>query len=147
MKYCSSCRASYPLEYTACPKDQTALQLVTELSPGLVLRGKYEILAKLGAGGMGAVYKARHVAFGELRAIKVVGSHLVANEQALVRFRSEAVVARRLQHPNAVRVDDLDTTDDGLPFIVMEYVEGRSLRALFAEEILDLTTRRVLDLA
>ena len=51
-------------------------------------------------------------------------------ESFLKRFRTEAVVTRRLQHPNAVRVDDLDVTEDGRPFIVMEYVEGPNLREL-----------------
>lgn len=146
MKYCSSCQASYPLDYTACPKDQTPLQMITDLVSGLVLRGKYEILEKLGAGGMGAVYKARHLAFGELRAIKFVGSHLLSDERILARFRAEAVVARRLQHPNAVKVEDLDATDDGRPFIVMEYVKGRSLRDLFCEEN-EVSTKRILALA
>lgn len=146
MKYCPSCQASYPHDYTACPKDQTSLQPVTDLIPGMVLRGKYEILDKLGAGGMGAVYKARHVAFDELCAIKFVGAHLLEDERALLRFRAEAVVARRLQHPNAVKVQDLDTTDDGRPFIVMEYVQGRSLRELFRDER-DVPTKRILALA
>jgi len=114
--------------------------------PGLVLRDKYEILEKLGAGGMGAVYKALHLAFNELRAIKFVGTHLLSDERALARFKAEAVVARRLQHPNAVKVEDLDTTDDGRPFIVMEYVRGRSLRDLFFDEG-EVSTKRVLALA
>ncbi|MEO5763123.1 MAG: protein kinase [Vicinamibacteria bacterium] len=146
MKYCEACQSSYPLAYTSCPKDQSPLQLVTDFMPGMVLRGKYEIVQKLGAGGMGSVYKVRHLAFGELRAVKFVSSHLAADEQVLARFRSEAVVARRLQHPNAVRVDDIDTTDDGRPYIVMEYVAGRSLRELFNDES-DVSTKRILALA
>jgi serine/threonine protein kinase len=114
--------------------------------PGLVLRDKYEVLEKLGAGGMGAVYKARHLAFNELRAIKFVGTHLLSDERALARFKAEAVVARRLQHPNAVKVEDLDTSEDGRPFIVMEYVRGRSLRDLFFDEG-EVSTKRVLALA
>jgi serine/threonine-protein kinase len=134
VKYCDTCHAAYPSDFVSCPKDQGTLRSVTELLPGLVLRGKYEILQKLGAGGMGAVYKARHTAFGELRALKVIGTHLVGDEDYLARFRSEAVLARKLQHPNVVRVDDFDQTDDGRPFIVMEYVEGRSLRHVIHAE-------------
>jgi serine/threonine protein kinase len=100
----------------------------------MVLRGKYEILGKLGAGGMAAVYRARHLAFGEVRAIKVVNNRLADDEDFLRRFRNEAVVARRLQHPNAVRVDDLDMTEDGRPFIVMEYVEGQNLREVIRHQ-------------
>jgi serine/threonine protein kinase len=94
----------------------------------MVLRGKYEILGKLGAGGMATVYRARHLAFDEIRAIKVVASRLADDEDFLKRFRNEAVVARRLHHPNAVRVEDFDNTEDGRPFIVMEYVDGSNLR-------------------
>jgi serine/threonine protein kinase len=134
VKYCDACRASYPTEFSTCPKDQSVLRSITELLPGMVVRGKYQILEKIGAGGMGAVYKARHTAFGETRAIKLVASQFAADSSFLARFRAEAVVARRLAHPNAVRVEDLDTTENGLPFIVMEYVEGTSLRSVLARE-------------
>jgi len=134
VKYCDTCRTSYPSDFVACPKDKSALRPVTDLMPGLVLRGKYEILEKLGAGGMGAVYKARHTAFGELRALKVIGTHLVGDEDYLARFKSEAVLSRKLDHPNVVRVEDFDVTEDGRPFIVMEYVEGESLRGVIRRE-------------
>jgi serine/threonine-protein kinase len=146
VKICDSCRTSYPHEFTICPKDQTPLHQVGELTPGMVLRGKYELIAKLGAGGMGAVYKARHLAFGELRALKIIGAHLLADEGFVGRFKSEAVVTRKLQHPNVVRVEDLDTTDDGQPFIVMEYVEGESLRGI-VQRTGPLGVPRALDLA
>src|SRR5215510_1697145 len=100
----------------------------------MVIRGKYEILSKVGSGGMASVYKARHVAFGEVVALKLVGTRLAGDADFLKRFRNEAIVTRRLQHPNAVHVDDLDSTEDGRPFIVMEYVDGRSLRELVRAE-------------
>ncbi len=134
MRYCPSCHSVYPNEFRTCPKDQSELLAASELQPGMVLRGKYEILGKLGQGGMATVYRARHLAFDEVRAIKVVSNRLADDEDFLRRFKKEAVVARRLQHPNAVRVDDLDTTEDGRPFIVMEFVEGRNLRELVRHE-------------
>ncbi len=134
MRYCPTCHSVFPNEFRTCPKDQAELVAASELQPGMVLRGKYEITGKLGAGGMAAVYRARHLAFGEVRAIKVVNSRLADDEDFLKRFRNEAVVARRLQHPNAVRVDDLDMTEDGRPFIVMEYVDGLNLRELIRRE-------------
>ena len=100
----------------------------------MVLRGKYEILDKVGAGGMASVYRARHLAFNEVCAIKVVAARLSDDEDFLRRFRNEAVVARRFQHLHAVRVDDLDTTEDGRPFIVMEYVDGPNLREVVRRE-------------
>ena len=120
MKYCDTCHSAFPDDFTTCPRDQAALRFASDLLPGMVLRGKYEVLEMIGAGGMAAVVRARHVAFGEIRAINVVGPRLAHEESFLKRFRTEAVVTRRLQHPNAVRVDHLDVTEDGRPFIVME---------------------------
>ncbi|MGH9432347.1 MAG: serine/threonine-protein kinase, partial [Terriglobia bacterium] len=99
-----------------------------------MVRGKYRILSKVGEGGMGAVYKALHVAFNELRALKVIRPGLVRDEVFVKRFRQEAVFARRLQHPNAVRVDDIDEADDGRPLIVMEFIEGENLKGLIGAE-------------
>ncbi|MGH9452145.1 MAG: protein kinase domain-containing protein [Terriglobia bacterium] len=106
----------------------------SEWTEGAVIRGKYRILSKVGHGGMGAVYKASHVMFDELRALKVINPELIGDELFLKRFRQEAVIARKLDHPNAVRVDDIDESEDGLPFIVMEYIEGRSLKDLIEAE-------------
>jgi len=127
MKSCPACQNLYPANFTVCPKDGVTLRTVTELAEGAVLRGKYQILGKLGQGGMGIVYKARHLHFDELCALKVVTSHLADEAGFLQRFRAEALVMRKLSHPNAVRVQDFDETEDGRPFMVMEYVEGRSL--------------------
>jgi serine/threonine-protein kinase len=134
VKYCDTCRSAYPNDFNTCPRDQAALRATADLVPGMVLRGKYEVIEKVGAGGMAAVYKARHLAFGEIRAVKVVAARLSDDEGFLKRFRTEAIVTRRLQHPHAVRVDDLDVTEDGRPFIVMEYVEGRNLREVIRAE-------------
>lgn len=93
----------------------------------MVIRNKYEILGRIGVGGMGAVYRGRHVTFNELCAIKVVNDSIAGDTNFLQRFQTEAVVTRKLRHPNAVRVDDFDYTEDGRPFIVMELVEGRNV--------------------
>jgi len=130
MKYCECCHSTYPTTFTTCPKDHTLLRFTRELSKGMVLRGKYEILEKIGAGGMGVVYRVRHLHLEEDVAIKVVSSQLAEEQGFVDRFRTEAVITRKLRHPNAVRIDDFDTTEDGQPFIVMEYVRGESLRKL-----------------
>ncbi len=134
MKYCDVCHYTYPNEFTTCPKDQALLRITSDIAPGTVIRDKYLILEKIGAGGMASVYRAKHLAFGEIRALKVVSTKLMDDDAFIRRFKTEAVVTRKLQHPNAVRVDDLDTTEDGRPFIIMECVEGRDLRALIQRE-------------
>src|SRR5207302_7826832 len=128
MKFCDKCHSTYPTEFATCPKDQSKLRVVSELQRGMELRGKYRIEEKIGEGGMATVYRAAHLHFKEDLAIKVVSSALTANQDFLNRFKREAVITRKLRHPNAVRLDDFDFTEDGRPFIAMEYVRGKSLR-------------------
>jgi serine/threonine-protein kinase len=129
MKYCETCHSIYPNEMDSCPKDKESLRQANDLMSGMIIRDKYEILEKIGIGGMAAVYKARHLTFNEIRAIKVVSSKLLSDQDFLKRFKNEAIITRKLTHPNAVHLDDFDTTEDGRPFIVMEYVQGRNLRS------------------
>src|SRR5579863_1057081 len=134
MKTCPACHSSYPPNYTVCPVDSAALVEVGTWSEGTVVRGKYQILAKVGQGGMGSVYKALHVHFEELRALKVMSPEFAADPLFVRRFKQEAVITRKLQHSNAVRVEDIDQAEDGRPFIVMEYIEGHSLKDVIQQE-------------
>lgn len=134
MKTCPSCNASYPPNYTHCPLDGAALAEGGAWQDGALVRGKYRIICKLGQGGMAVVYKAMHARFKELRALKVMNPELASNEEFVKRFLHEAVLTRKIQHCNAVRVDDIDESEDGRPFIVMEYIEGRSLRNVIETE-------------
>jgi serine/threonine-protein kinase len=134
MKICPTCQVSYPNNYAVCPADGTPLLETSIWADGSVIRGKYRIVAKVGQGGMGSVYKATHLAFDELRALKVIAPELISDDLFVKRFKHEAVITRRLQHPNAVRVDDIDEAEDGRPFIVMEFIEGKSLKKLIKEE-------------
>jgi len=117
-----------------CPADQTGLQNTHELQPGMIIRNKYQIQERIGIGGMGVVYRARHLTFNEVCAIKIVNDVIGGDANFLQRFQTEAVVTRKLRHPNAVRVDDFDYTDDGRPFIVMELVEGRNIGEILQAE-------------
>jgi len=83
---------------------------------------------------MASVYKAMHTRFNEVRALKVISPELASDVNFVRRFEQEAIVTRKLQHPNAVRVDDIDEAEDGRPFIVMEFVEGRSLKEVIERE-------------
>ena len=100
---------------------------MTDLQPGDVLRGKYEILGEIGRGGMGVVYRARHILLDEMQALKLL---LDARPQFVKSFLAEAQLVRRLRHPFIVEVFDVDVAESGFPFVVMEYVEGPSLREL-----------------
>jgi serine/threonine-protein kinase len=92
-----------------------------------VVREKYRIVCKIGQGGMGAIYKAEHLIFEEFRALKVLMPQFAQDESLVRSLAQEARITRRLSHPNAVRVEDVDRAEDGRLFIAMEYVEGKSM--------------------
>jgi serine/threonine protein kinase len=93
---------------------------------GELTLGQYVVLDKLGAGGMGQVFKARHRRLDRVDALKVIRKDLVADADALLRFHREAKAAARLAHPNIVAVYAFDE-DDGVHFLAMEYIEGVDL--------------------
>jgi serine/threonine protein kinase len=103
---------------------------------GRVLDGKYEIVAPLGSGGMGAVYRARRVHIGDEVAIKVLHSRLTNDEKLVERFRREARAAAQLHHPNVVTIHDYGEArgPNGFAYIVMELVRGESLRDILKRE-------------
>lgn len=92
------------------------------------LEEKYEILAKLGEGGMGAVYKVRHRVLGKLRVIKTIRPQLQSDQDLQNRFLREAQVAAGLRHPHIAAVHDCAFTKNGTAYIVMEHIEGQNLR-------------------
>ena len=124
-----------------CPDDFTPLQADPTLTDapidpliGRVFEGKYRLDERLGGGGMGTVYRATHLMIERPVAIKVLGQRFVGDQTAQERFRREARAAGRMHHPNAVTVTDFGATDDGWLYIVMELLEGRTLRDLLARE-------------
>jgi serine/threonine protein kinase len=91
------------------------------------LQGKYEILQKLSEGGMGAVYKVRHRLLDEIRVIKVVRPQLEGQEELRERFFREARIAIRLRHHNIAQLYDFTIDEDGVAFIVQEFIDGITL--------------------
>jgi len=101
---------------------------------GRHIEGKYRIDSKLGAGGMGAVYRAHRLLIGDEVAVKILHPQHVSEPQATERFRREAQAAARLKHANAVSIYDFGVTSDGLVYLVMELVEGQSLREIIKQQ-------------
>ncbi len=132
MKTCPLCETAYPSNHTTCPTDGALLIESRQLEPGTVIRGKYRIERQLGRGGMGTVYLAEHILLGRQRALKFISSELSQDATFLRRFRREAQAATQLQHPNVVQVVDLDQSEDGSPYMAMEFVEGPDLRHALA---------------
>jgi serine/threonine protein kinase len=127
MKTCPQCGERFEPTLKFCPRDGQVLEVSPQEMVGKVLDGQYEIEAFVASGGMGTVYRARHILLGDRVAIKVLRPELRANPEWLRRFQREGQAARRFTHPNAVAVYDLRTSADGLVYMVMEFVEGRAL--------------------
>jgi len=95
--------------------------------PGDVLDNKYQIVERLGAGGMGEVYKAVHTYLGSTRVIKVVHPNISANADARNRFLREARAATKVQHPNVATLHDFSGLPDGSHYMVWEFIDGENL--------------------
>jgi serine/threonine protein kinase len=112
---------------------QTKTQSAPDPLIGLTLGGRYELLARIGDGGTGIIYKARHTATEAMVAIKLIHRTLICDKKAVQRFQQEAKILGNLQHPNIIGVKAIDA-DSGLCFLVMEYAEGTSLSSLIKKE-------------
>lgn len=104
--------------------------------------GPYRLRTLLGEGGMGAVYLAERddAQFAKQVAVKIL-SHAIGSPQAIARFRDERQILAALEHRNIVRLLDGGSTDDGLPYLVMEYIEGKPITAFAREHTLSIRAR------
>ncbi|HWQ33147.1 MAG TPA: protein kinase [Blastocatellia bacterium] len=130
-RFCTRCGASLTATVAV---DHPAKEEAADPLLGRTIEGKYRFDAKLGAGGMGAVYKATRLLIGDTVAIKVLHPEMMSITQAGERFRREAQAAARLKHPNAVAIYDFGVTGDGLLYLIMELAEGQSLRDLIHQK-------------
>ena len=134
MKICPQCNLAYPREVDECPSDHTALVEAEEWPVGAVIGGKYEIVAKISQDIACTVYKAVQAKRKQFRLLKVVNPHLASNQGFVKLFKRIAEQLMKLRHANVAQVEDLEKTPSGLPFIVMEYVDGRSLQEIIQAE-------------
>ncbi len=130
MKICPTCNQLYHRELLICPKDGTPLDFLREWRSGDFVSGRFRIVEKIGHGSMGSVFKAEVLKSGETRALKVLAAQLCDDEFMVEDFRRKLQAASTLRHPNVVQMESLERSDNGRPFIVMEYVPGLSLRDL-----------------
>src|SRR3984885_1514826 len=115
------------------PRPSSEAAAKGQLEAGFLLAERFEILALLGQGGMGAVYKARDTELERLVAIKLIRPELASHPEILRRFKQELILAREVTHRNVIRIFDLGQAQ-GIKFITMEFVEGRDLRGLIHEK-------------
>lgn len=129
---CTSCGAVYHKDFPRCPSDGAEVQLALRdplLDQSI---GNYVIDRLIGEGGMGRVYAAHHATLPAKRyAIKVLLGDVAATSSMRRRFAKEADSASKLDHPNIVHVTDFGEMASGLPYIVMDYIDGVALTTLF----------------
>jgi eukaryotic-like serine/threonine-protein kinase len=100
---------------------------------GQFINNKYRLIRLIGDGGMGSVYEAQHEVLGSTVALKFLHAELSRRQGLVQRFLQEARVSAKIQSPHVVRVTDVDQTSDGAAFIVLEYLEGRTLQTLYED--------------
>jgi len=103
------------------------LDVVNTREPGSVLDGKYEVVQRLGSGGMGEVYLVRHVHLQELRVIKILRQDLAADPASQKRFMREARLATQIKHPNVATLYDFASLPDGSFYMVWEHIQGQDV--------------------
>ncbi|HKZ80246.1 MAG TPA: SUMF1/EgtB/PvdO family nonheme iron enzyme [Pyrinomonadaceae bacterium] len=133
MKECPACKRCFPDDISHCPQDGDAT--TPSLLGEPILDARYQLERRLGQGGMGVVFQARHIFLKTSHAIKVILPDLVGNDPMLAtRFRQEALAAAAIRHQNIIAVTDFGVVRGTMPFLVMEFVKGKSLQDIMAEE-------------
>ncbi|MBZ0188375.1 MAG: serine/threonine protein kinase, partial [Candidatus Obscuribacterales bacterium] len=137
-KTCPKCGHEDNTGLPVCPIDGTAMK--SKKTPakdkfiGTTIAEKYQILSLLGRGGMSVVYKARHLLMDRLVAVKMLRQDLVSVPQLLERFKQESKAVSALRHQNIITVYDFGLLTDGTPYLIMDYLEGKTLSQIMKEE-------------
>ncbi|MBI4852750.1 MAG: protein kinase [Acidobacteria bacterium] len=132
MKECPSCRRCYEDNSNFCPIDGVGLSY--SVAGPRLLAGKYRLERLIARGGMGGIYQAIQEGLARTIAVKILNPEFVNNQNALERFRREALAIAGLKHPNIVTIYDFGITQNGGSYIAMEYLKGRSLSRILSEE-------------
>jgi len=131
--FCIHCKSDVDPKFKACP---FCGEPITEFLRRYLehpVDGKYQILSRLGVGGMGEVYKVLHVHLNAIRVIKLMRANIATDPGGHDRFQREARLATKIQHPNVATLFDFSTLEDGSMYMVWEYIEGINLHELIDE--------------
>jgi eukaryotic-like serine/threonine-protein kinase len=132
MRRCPSCGARYRGSPATCPLDGATLVHLPDPLIGRMVGGRYRVEKRIGAGGMGTVYRARHEMLERDVAIKFLAPELAVDESHRTRFLREARAANRINHEHIIDITDFGDTGDGLVYLVMEYLDGVPLGRVIA---------------
>jgi serine/threonine-protein kinase len=138
LRPCPQCGSGCNPDHQYCPgcgfPIGTMASSVEDKMIGKTLPGGYQMIDLLSVGGMGRVYRAEQRVLGRTVAVKVIHPYLLSDENSIVRFMTEARAASQLNHPNSVSVIDFGKTEDGQPYLVMEFLRGKDLAHVAYEE-------------
>lgn len=132
-RVCLACGLETQDEISNCPNDGSLLAAGADPLLGTTFLDKYQITEVLGRGGMSAVYKAKHLMMDRYVAIKFLRSELVHDNVMLQRFQLESKAVSLLKHPNIITVHDFGLSPQGVPYLIMDFLEGKTVSDLVAE--------------
>lgn len=151
MKWCPKCGAKFDrTDIIFCPHDGTRLTYVDDLLEGdtiyssqqfhnkligKIINDRYKVLRVVGVGGMGVVYEVEHIHLEKRFALKLLREEFILRDEAIQRFRQEAIAATKIGHENIIEVTDFGKTEDGFIYFIMEYLEGEDLAEVLKREM------------
>src|SRR5258706_12719791 len=125
---CLRCKKPIDMELEQCPACGERVTLFQRTYSSKLLDGKYQILDRLGVGGMGEIFKVRHIHLNELRVIKIMRPNVAADDQGLQRFLQEARTSTMIKHKNLAMLYDFSTLEDGSYYMVWEFIDGTNIQ-------------------
>jgi serine/threonine protein kinase len=130
---CLKCKQPIDNALDQCPHCGERVTMFQRTYSSRLLDGKYQILDRLGIGGMGEIFKVRHIHLNELRVIKIMRPNVAADDQGLQRFLQEARTSTMIKHKNLAMLYDFATLDDGSYYMVWEFIDGTNIQKWIAQ--------------
>jgi eukaryotic-like serine/threonine-protein kinase len=130
---CLRCKQAIDEQYDMCPHCGEKVTLFQRTYASRLLDGKYQIIDRLGVGGMGEIFKVRHIHLNELRVIKIMRPNVAADDQGLQRFLQEARTSTMIKHKNLAMLYDFAQLEDGSYYMVWEFIDGTNIQKWIAE--------------
>jgi eukaryotic-like serine/threonine-protein kinase len=129
---CLKCKQSIDAQYEQCPHCGERVTTFQRTYSTRLLDGKYQIIDRLGVGGMGEIFKVRHIHLNELRVIKIMRPNVASDDQGLQRFLQEARTSTMIKHKNLAMLYDFAQLDDGSYYMVWEFIDGTNIQKWIA---------------
>src|SRR6266536_1802426 len=130
---CLKCKTPIDAQYEQCPQCGERVTQFQRTYSTRLIDGKYQILDRLGIGGMGEIFKVRHIHLNELRVIKIMRPNVAQDDQGLQRFLQEARTSTMIKHKNLAMLYDFAQLDDGSYYMVWEFIDGTNIQKWIAQ--------------